>query len=43
MYRYVTQNNSIRAIEVFVDALDLVELGFEGVVPKTTGRPAYHC
>ena len=29
-------------IDVFVDELDLQALGFEGVVPETTGRPAYH-
>jgi transposase len=28
--------------DVFVDELDLRALGFEGVVPETTGRPAYH-
>ena len=27
---------------MFVEALDLRELGFEGVDPCTTGRPAYH-
>jgi transposase len=27
---------------VFVDELDLSALGFEGVQPETTGRPAYH-
>jgi hypothetical protein len=26
----------------FVDALDLAGLGFAGVEPKATGRPAYH-
>ena len=29
-------------IDAFVDALDLGELGFDGVVPEATGRPAYH-
>ena len=29
-------------IDVFVDELDLRALGFEGVVPEATGRPAYH-
>ena len=29
-------------IDAFVDALDLAELGFEGVEPANTGRPAYH-
>jgi transposase len=38
----VTEENPVRAIEAFVDALDLAALGFAGVVPETTGRPAYH-
>ena len=25
-----------------LDELDLAALGFDGVVPETTGRPAYH-
>lgn len=29
-------------IDVFVDELDLAMVGFEGVVPAVTGRPAYH-
>jgi hypothetical protein len=32
----------VRVIDVFVDELDLQGLGFEGVVPEATGRPAYH-
>src|SRR3981189_542925 len=32
----------IRAIDVFVDELDLIELVFGGVEPEATGRPAYH-
>jgi transposase len=39
---YVTQENPVRVIDVFVDELDLVALGFDGVVPEATGRPAYH-
>ena len=39
---YVTENNPVRVIEAFIDELDLAKLGFEGVVPETTGRPAYH-
>jgi transposase len=39
---YVAEENPVRAIEAFADALDLAALGFEGVVPETTGRPAYH-
>lgn len=32
----------MRAIEAFVGALDLKQLGFNGVDPHATGRPAYH-
>ena len=39
---YVTENNPVRVIEAFIDELDLATLGFDGVVPETTGRPAYH-
>ena len=38
----VGEDNPVRAIDVFVDELDLRGLGFEGVVAETTGRPAYH-
>jgi transposase len=39
---YVDESNPIRAVEVFVDALDLAELGFGRAVPAETGRPSYH-
>src|SRR3712207_3817845 len=39
---YVSEENPVRVIDAFVAALDLAELGFEGVVPERTGRPAYH-
>jgi len=39
---WVDENNPVRVIDAFVDALDLTELGFEGVAPADTGRPAYH-
>jgi transposase len=39
---YVTDDNPVRVIEVFIDELDLGALGFEGVRPAATGRPAYH-
>jgi len=38
----VSTENPVRVIDVFVDELDLNELGFKGVVPKDTGRPNYH-
>ncbi len=39
---YVTDTNPVRVVDVFVAELDLGKLGFEGVVPAETGRPAYH-
>jgi transposase len=39
---YVSDENPVRIIDVFGDELDLGALGFSGVVPETTGRPAYH-
>ena len=39
---YITEENPVRVIDLFVDQLDLASLGFEGVVPADTGRPAYH-
>ena len=39
---YVSDENPVRAIDVFVDELDLAALGFEGVAPAATGRPGYH-
>lgn len=39
---YVADTNHVRVVNVFVDELDLGRLGFGGVVPAETGRPAYH-
>ncbi|SJN13246.1 Mobile element protein [Halomonas citrativorans] len=39
---FVSEDNPVRAIEAFVDALHLKQLGFNGVDPHATGRPAYH-
>src|SRR5712672_2549662 len=39
---WVGESKSIRAVDVFVDALELRDLGFDGVEPAATGRPAYH-
>jgi transposase len=39
---YVTDDNPVRVIDVFIDELDLEALGFAGVVPEATGRPSYH-
>ncbi len=39
---YITENNPVRVIDVYVDNLNLGELGFNGVEPEITGRPGYH-
>ena len=39
---WIGEDNSVRVIDVFVDELDLAELGFGGVDPEATGRPSYH-
>ena len=39
---YLSEDNPVRAIDVFVDELNLAKLGFGGVEPEATGRPAYH-
>ena len=38
---WVGEDNPVRAIDAFVDALDLAELGFK-VQPAETGRPSFH-
>src|ERR1700757_3120981 len=39
---WIGEDNPVRVIDVFVDELDLAELGFNGVEPEVTGRPSYH-
>jgi transposase len=39
---WIGEDNPVRVIDVFVDDLDLAELGFSGVDPAATGRPSYH-
>src|SRR5438034_2119345 len=38
---WIDEDNPVRVIDVFVDALDLGALDFGGVDPKATGRPSY--
>ena len=38
---YVGEDNPVRVVDAFVDALDLAALGFDGE-PEETGRPSYH-
>jgi transposase len=39
---FVTEDNPVRVVDVFVEGLDLEALGFEVVVAKGKGRPGYH-
>jgi len=39
---YVTDDNPVRVVDVFIEELDLAAMGFAGVEPEATGRPAYH-
>ena len=39
---WINEDNPVRVIDVFVDELDLGDLGFSGVAPEITGRPSYH-
>jgi transposase len=39
---WIVEDNPVRVIDVFVDELDLGDLGFSGVDPEATGRPSYH-
>jgi len=39
---YIAADNPVRVVDVFVDELDLQKLGFDGMQPELTGRPAYH-
>lgn len=39
---YIGEDNPVRVVDVFVEELDLLGLGFTGADPAATGRPAYH-
>jgi len=39
---YIAEDNAVRVVDAFVEKLDLLSLGFDGVEPSVTGRPAYH-
>jgi transposase len=39
---WIDEDNPVRVIDALVDSINVGELGFEGVVPEATGRPAYH-
>src|SRR6516164_4314677 len=39
---YIAEDNPVRAVDAFVEELDLKALGFDSVDPALTGRPSYH-
>nr|WP_312728551.1 transposase [Stutzerimonas kunmingensis] len=39
---YVANTTPVRMVDIFVDELDLGQLGFNGVVQVETGQPNYH-
>jgi transposase len=39
---YIAEDNPVRAVDAFVEELDLRALGFDGAEPAITGRPSYH-
>src|SRR6187551_3957427 len=39
---FIAEDNTVRVVDVFIDELDLVALGFEGASPAATGRPSYN-
>src|SRR6516164_9796041 len=39
---WIDEGNPVRAIDAFVEKLDLSGLGFDGVAAEATGRPSYH-
>ena len=39
---WIGEDHPVRVIDGFVDALDLLKVGFERTAPANTGRPGYH-
>src|SRR4030081_953986 len=39
---WIGEDNPVRVIDVFVNELDLADLGFSELDPEATGRPSYH-
>jgi transposase len=38
---YISEENPVRFIDVFIEGLDLSGMGFQKAIPKDTGRPPY--
>ncbi|MEW9922377.1 IS1182 family transposase [Marimonas sp. MJW-29] len=39
---WIGEDNPVRVVDLFVDEIDLAELGFGRMAPASTGRPGYH-
>ena len=39
---WIDEDNPVRVVDLFVDEIDLVALGFGRTAPAPTGRPGYH-
>jgi len=39
---WISEENPVRVVDVFVDELDLKALGFERATAAQSGRPGYH-
>ncbi len=39
---FIAEDNTVRIVDVFINELNLLALGFDGAKPATTGRPSYH-
>ena len=39
---FIDEDNPVRVVDIFVDELELLSLGFDGAEPALTGRPSYH-
>jgi len=39
---WIGEDNPVRVVDLFVDEVDLAELGFGRMAPALTGRPGYH-
>lgn len=39
---FIAEDNTVRIMDVFIDELDLIGLGFDSAKPAETGRPSYH-
>ena len=39
---FISEDNTVRIVDAFINELNLVALEFQGVQPAATGRPSYH-